>query len=67
VEFFVCKVQAELLYIKQMNFIHSASSMPLFQFTPLLSEGQAGKTWEPSNVAMLFRKLGKSFTVSEGL
>jgi hypothetical protein len=51
----------------QMNFIHSSSSMPLFQFKPLLSEGEADKAWEPSKEAMLFRKLGRSFTVSEGL
>jgi len=51
----------------QMNFIHSASPMPLCQFTTLLSEGQVSKAWEPSNIAMLFRKLGKSFTFSEGL
>jgi hypothetical protein len=38
----------------QINSIHSAISMPLFQSTPLLSEGQAGKAWEPSNEAMLF-------------
>ena len=67
VEFFLCNVQGELLYIMQMNFIHSASPMPLCQFTTLLSEGQVSKAWEPSNIAMLFRKLGKSFTFSEGL
>jgi hypothetical protein len=67
VEFVLCKVQAELLHIMQKNFILSASSMPLFQFTPLLSEVQVGKAWEPSNIAMLFRKLGRSVTVSEVL
>jgi len=46
----------------QMNFFHSASPMPLCQFTPLLSEGQAGKACEPSNVAMFFRKLGKFYS-----
>jgi hypothetical protein len=55
VVFVLSEVQAELLHLMQMNFIHAAISMPLFQFTPLLSEGQAGKASEPSNGAMLFR------------